>query len=328
MSDNILESIRSGWALAAASPSISDTTLEHCLVCQVDILIDDGSAFFDPSLTKSLGPARMVWVTPRSIRYRPDGTAFVSISKTSLSGANRNRRGSIRSVALLHLFHDEPERLEAAALLVCLVGYCNAVPDAWSRFGAAIGELLGILGFHCIQDIWARANSSPMPVGPPRSLRNIDPLSGCSLDLGVCLRLWHEISRRKYRSVLAAPVAGGPGTLDIDEFNAIAGRYSSGLNVAHGAREWKTLGREDLADIVWSEPRSHAMGRFGISDVAITKRCRREGISVPPRGYWQRMDADIDPRPLLDISGIRAPVWVEADLCMRFDTVSPGVRSR
>lgn len=52
-----------------------------------------------------------------------------------------------------------------------------------------------------------------------------------------------------------------------------------------------TLSREDLYQLAWSKPMSELAKDFGISDVALAKRCRRLGIPVPGRGYWARVDA-------------------------------------
>jgi hypothetical protein len=61
-----------------------------------------------------------------------------------------------------------------------------------------------------------------------------------------------------------------------------------------------TLSREDLYELVWSKPMRELAKDFGISDVALAKRCRGLGIPVPGRGYWARLDAGQAPhRPKL-----------------------------
>jgi hypothetical protein len=61
-----------------------------------------------------------------------------------------------------------------------------------------------------------------------------------------------------------------------------------------------TLSREDLYELAWSKPMMELAKDFGISDVALAKRCRRLGIPVPGRGYWARVDAGQTPyRPKL-----------------------------
>src|SRR5215470_6470577 len=52
-----------------------------------------------------------------------------------------------------------------------------------------------------------------------------------------------------------------------------------------------TVSREDLYELVWSKPMRDLAKDFGISDVALAKRCRRLGIPVPGRGYWARVEA-------------------------------------
>jgi hypothetical protein len=46
--------------------------------------------------------------------------------------------------------------------------------------------------------------------------------------------------------------------------------------------------REDLYELVWSEPLSVIARRTTISDVGLAKICRRLRVPVPGRGYWAR----------------------------------------
>jgi hypothetical protein len=70
-----------------------------------------------------------------------------------------------------------------------------------------------------------------------------------------------------------------------------------------------TLSRQDLYELVWSKPMRELAKDFGISDVALAKRCRRLGIPVPGRGYWARVDAGQQPyRPQLPK---REPQWFD-----------------
>jgi hypothetical protein len=57
-----------------------------------------------------------------------------------------------------------------------------------------------------------------------------------------------------------------------------------------------TLSREDLYELVWSKPMLELAKDFGLSDVALAKRCRKLGIPVPGRGYWARVEAGQTPR--------------------------------
>ena len=53
---------------------------------------------------------------------------------------------------------------------------------------------------------------------------------------------------------------------------------------------------EQLHEKVWSVPVSELSGEFGLSDVAIAKRCRKLGAPCPPRGYWAKVQAGKKPR--------------------------------
>lgn len=57
-----------------------------------------------------------------------------------------------------------------------------------------------------------------------------------------------------------------------------------------------TVSRQDLYELVWSKPMIELAKDFGLSDVALAKRCRRLGVPVPGRGYWARIAAGQTPR--------------------------------
>jgi hypothetical protein len=51
------------------------------------------------------------------------------------------------------------------------------------------------------------------------------------------------------------------------------------------------LSRNELYELVWSEPMKNLSVRFGISDVALKKTCARAAIPTPDRGYWAKREA-------------------------------------
>jgi hypothetical protein len=59
-----------------------------------------------------------------------------------------------------------------------------------------------------------------------------------------------------------------------------------------------TISRRDLYDLVWSKPMVELAKGFGVSDVALAKRCRAVSVPVPPRGYWARVAAGQKPHRL------------------------------
>ncbi len=51
--------------------------------------------------------------------------------------------------------------------------------------------------------------------------------------------------------------------------------------------------RVKLYEEVWKEPVSVVAKRYGVSDTALAKVCRRLDIPLPPRGYWAKVHAGI-----------------------------------
>src|ERR1035437_8584865 len=49
------------------------------------------------------------------------------------------------------------------------------------------------------------------------------------------------------------------------------------------------VNRETLYRVAWETPMSALAERYGISDVALAKICRKLKVPVPPRGYWARI---------------------------------------
>ncbi len=47
--------------------------------------------------------------------------------------------------------------------------------------------------------------------------------------------------------------------------------------------------REELYELVWSEPMAKLAGKLGVSDRGLAKACARGYIPVPPRGYWAKL---------------------------------------
>jgi hypothetical protein len=51
----------------------------------------------------------------------------------------------------------------------------------------------------------------------------------------------------------------------------------------------QTITRSDLYATVWKTPMKRLAAEFGVSDVGLAKLCRRNGIPLPPRGYWAKL---------------------------------------
>lgn len=52
-----------------------------------------------------------------------------------------------------------------------------------------------------------------------------------------------------------------------------------------------TVSKEELERLVWEKPSSQLAVDLGVSDQAISKRCKKWGIEKPPVGYWQKKAA-------------------------------------
>jgi hypothetical protein len=73
------------------------------------------------------------------------------------------------------------------------------------------------------------------------------------------------------------------------------------------AKEWAVrslmtrYNREKLYEDAWSEPMSKLAKRYGVSDVMLTKVCRKLSIPKPGRGYWEKKAAGkpVPKRPAL-----------------------------
>jgi len=48
------------------------------------------------------------------------------------------------------------------------------------------------------------------------------------------------------------------------------------------------LNREQLYELVWSEPVARVAERYGLSGAGLRKLCLRNGVPVPPRGHWAK----------------------------------------
>jgi hypothetical protein len=47
--------------------------------------------------------------------------------------------------------------------------------------------------------------------------------------------------------------------------------------------------RSELHAQVWAEPMRTVAKKYGMSDVALAKRCRKMGIPAPAQGHWNKV---------------------------------------
>jgi hypothetical protein len=268
-----------------------------------------------------IGEPCIAWVPSSAVRVEgPYDRLAVVTDKKSFSGANRQRASTLRTLSLVRECLELPDGVTHAALLAGLVGVRNLKTSLAPRVRVCEFEICAALGYESPQDIWARSNAAPLPIRPPESMLDPGILSD-GVALGQLLRKWHEMIFARHVAVRAVPVRGGVGALTLDQYNAVTGVLTRGLNDAPGSSAWKKLEPVDLEALVWEKPRIQLRHTYGVSDVAIAKRCERLGITVPPRGYWQRLEAMQDPRDLLDKNGVGPPAHVSEFLSRKFDEV-------
>jgi hypothetical protein len=61
-------------------------------------------------------------------------------------------------------------------------------------------------------------------------------------------------------------------------------------------RQLSQLSRKELHELIWSTPATKVAADFGISDVAVAKRCKKLNVPRPSRGYWASLGAGGTPR--------------------------------
>lgn len=61
--------------------------------------------------------------------------------------------------------------------------------------------------------------------------------------------------------------------------------------------KWGNLHGKDLRALVWTKPTTEIAREFGVSDVAVAKRCKAQGIPKPAPGFWAKVAAGTIPHP-------------------------------
>jgi hypothetical protein len=57
----------------------------------------------------------------------------------------------------------------------------------------------------------------------------------------------------------------------------------------------REFSRKERYDLVWSQPMKTVAASIGISDVALSKHCKKANIPVPSRGYWAQRSPEVHP---------------------------------
>jgi hypothetical protein len=163
--------------------------------------------------------------------------------------------------------------------------------------------------------IWGRGAWKTLPVAPPRDIRTI----GCDgHKIGKLIRDWHDAIFSKFRMVEAWPIVAGPKESvpfqsAIDRGSEIRTQIKAKRDsvVTNGNDQWKNLNDEDLGRLVWTYPRQQLATLLGVTDMAISKRCKKQLVPQPPRGFWQKVKS-CTPQEMamfLGSHGVTPPDW-------------------
>lgn len=257
----------------------------------------------------------LAWVWRGSLSR--NGTELrVATSIRRLSGANRHAQGSHRTLGLLDQVKDDPDRLFAAFLLAGVLDLERGTEmDAQMQLSAIKHAAKARLGLSSMLEVWARSGTRVYPGLPDAPIsKGTSPF-----DLGKVMRDRHEAVFQIRLALRLRPVASDVSdAISQEAFFAFSRSVNTSLHVPAGRACWHQISNAELQDLVWKIPRSRLEERFDISDNGIRKRCRRAGIVEPPRGYWQKLTAGRDPRPLLENRGITPPAEALRELDKRF----------
>ena len=295
-----LDAIVSGWEAGATGPICGGMPGSTAT-----LVLDTGSEPI-PSLDPDL-PSCVAWVPIRSVFTDNHGNITVASGKRAFSGANAHCAGTL---ATMDFVSRAPSSASEIMLLAGLVGARNLRPGLGSRVRDAEKQLCQRIGIRSPQDIWHRSNAAPLPPALLRKIMTRDPDNPTYL--GRRLRIWHDRVFSEKLGLHLTPTGGGyKGVMTIQDFKQIAGRMGYHANKSGQIRKWRDVQEEDLRALVWEKPRIMIATMFGVSDVAVSKKCAAMKISGPPRGYWQQISSGRDPRPLLEKNAITPP----ADVC-------------
>jgi hypothetical protein len=89
------------------------------------------------------------------------------------------------------------------------------------------------------------------------------------------------------------------------------------------------LRRSELYVLVWEKAVQRVAVDIGVSDVAVAKACRRNGIPVPERGYWRRKEwgYKVKQRPLPSLPNGSDPAIIFHATARAKDPGTPEVLS-
>lgn len=118
---------------------------------------------------------------------------------------------------------------------------------------------------------------------------NTQNLSEANLELTTLGKLSHQL--RGKATILHCPYCGMPFKVPPSHQNRRV--YHNNTCRRMASRKFE-IDPEELRQLVWEIPTTEIAALYGVSDKAVEKRCRTLGIPKPPRGYWTRLNHEIN----------------------------------
>lgn len=213
------------------------------------------------------------------------------------------------------------KRLEYAFILSALRMMWAYRSDIASRTEDSYTDFVRLAGLGGDDLIWGARMWKTLPLNPDRSIQS---LSCDGVEIGAWLRKWHDNIFSHLRVVEAWPVqapsdVAAPYQSSVDNGAELRPYFSDTPKaVRRGPDAWRNLTRDDLEKLVWMHPRKQLADMLGVSDMAIHKKCRRELLSQPPRGFWQKIKKarQMDVYLFLLSNGVIPPDWWTLDVSL------------
>lgn len=169
-------------------------------------------------------------------------------------------------------------------------------------------DRVAIALWRCLSELFCTANASavaPATEAGDAVARGLHGESSDSLALRTSARSSLRLANQRSNAMLVAlPGLGPTRTCAIQPIAAVSteswrlgmiGRDCRATWIALEAVAMPTVSRRQLYSDVWATPMRLLAPKYGISDVGLTKICRKHGIPTPPRGYWAKREAGQSP---------------------------------
>lgn len=315
-SSKMMNDIYLGWSLAAMRSPVRNLGVGGIANADVKVRVDG-----DHAPGAEMGDPFLAWA-PASLLSKQDRCVQPCDNLPLWRSINSSDQSHMKTLAMLSrsakLEESGQEKITDYAFIVAglrmLWGYRG---DIAASTHLAFQEFCKYGGFQQPDEIWGPGKWKTLPEKPGKTVYS---LTGDGHEIGRFLRGWHDRVFTRFYAVEARPVAADSSEdapfqclIDVGVSSPILEALCADVPKGRqqGSDEWQNLSKKDLERLVWTHPRQQLAGRFNVSDMAITKRCKRLEISRPPRGFWQkaRMGDEAAISKFLKVKKVVPPSW-------------------